>query len=141
MIRPMTFQDLQEVVLLSGQLGYPLDMHALGARFQRLRADENRVLLVFEDPGNGVVGWVHAHIEEGLLLSPRTEIRALIVGEEHRRKGIGKALVRSVEAWTKEIGMESVFLRTNESREGAHQFYKNIGYKKSKTSYLFTKDI
>ena len=65
----------------------------------------------------------------------------LVVSENARRQGIGRALVTRAEDWASEHGYTEVRLRSGLHRTEAHEFYKSIGYELAKTSHIFRKTI
>jgi N-acetylglutamate synthase-like GNAT family acetyltransferase len=91
-IRPMRSEDLNRVSELSAQLGYPVSMDVLEVRFSRIADNPGQALFVAESNGR-VVGWVHVHPQLLLESEPYAEIGALVVGEDARRIGAGRALV------------------------------------------------
>ena len=55
-------------------------------------------------------------------------IDGLLVGSKHRRKGIGKNLIKTAEEYSKKNNCTKIWLETNEGWE-AEKFYKNVWYK------------
>ena len=64
----------------------------------------------------------------------------LVVAEEHRGQGIGKALLDQAETWAKERSLTSVWIRSNVVRQNAHDFYLKQGYHRTKSQHVFRKD-
>jgi predicted N-acetyltransferase YhbS len=58
---------------------------------------------------------------------------AIFVAPEHHRKGIGKQLMKAVEAKAVELGADKITVR---AAIGARKFYKKIGYR-----YLDGKEV
>jgi ribosomal-protein-alanine N-acetyltransferase len=50
--------------------------------------------------------------------------------EEQRRRGIGTALMNTVEEWAREARMRLIYLETAEDNRAAHRFYEERGYRK-----------
>lgn len=61
-----------------------------------------------------------------------TWVEELAVNETHRKKGIGKSLMLSIEKWAKERDSKLVALATRRAPE----FYNAIGYEESATYFL-----
>jgi len=66
-------------------------------------------------------------------------IPELIVDENNRGQGIGKALLGSIIEAAKELGCKLIELDSGFHREQAHQFYENIGFKKR--AYMLSKEL
>ena len=134
----MTPADAPQVAELARQLGYN---PSTGEISDWLDASHNqRVALVVEEDDK-IVGWIQAHDLE-LLQYPRVlEIGGLIVDERARGAGIGKLLVVAVADWGRDRGHTEIFVRSNVTRDGAHNFYEGLGFERTKTSHTFSVDI
>jgi GNAT superfamily N-acetyltransferase len=55
-------------------------------------------------------------------------IAIIVVGAEHRRRGIGRALFRAVEDWASTFDAEFVGLHVNRSNDAARAFYTALTY-------------
>lgn len=145
-IRPMTRADAAAVAALVGQLGYPTTPERMAGRFDLLAGDTAHALFVAEvagEPATGepLAGWVHVH---GVLLleaDPRAEIWGLVVDAAHRGRGIGRALMDRAEAWARARGYTEIRLHSNVVRAAAHRFYQDLGYRITKSSYVFEKSL
>jgi GNAT superfamily N-acetyltransferase len=69
------------------------------------------------------------------------EIGGLVVDENQRGMGIGKALMAQAEDWVGDHGIHEVRLRSNIIREAAHQFYEAMGYENIKSQFTFRKTL
>lgn len=56
-----------------------------------------------------------------------------------RRSGVGRALVAVAEQWTRERGLDTLFLRSNIVRPEAHAFYPGLGFARTKTQHVYSK--
>lgn len=56
------------------------------------------------------------------------EILNLGVASDHRRRGIGRALVRSVLAALASRDVDAVYLEVRESNAGARRLYESLGF-------------
>ncbi len=139
-ISPMTEVHLPEVRLLSEQLGYPVNHAELAARWQRLSSKKRHGLFVYEENKN-ILGWIHLECVEDLIEEDKVEIKALVVKENSRGHGIGKALIATAEKWAKTYQIHTIYLNCNIIRERTHSFYLREGFEKFKTSHFFEKKI
>jgi GNAT superfamily N-acetyltransferase len=91
--------------------------------------------------GEQLVGWVHVQGRRSLELEPFAEVCALVVDDGARGRGVGRKLMEAAEAWAKNQGYGSVFVRSNVKRHRAHSFYEGLGYTATKTSRVFLKTL
>jgi len=76
-----------------------------------------------------------------LISDPRAEIGGLVVDENHRRSGVGSALLGVAERWAASKGYASDVIRSNATRTDAHSFYRTLGYENIKAQEVFTKPL
>ncbi|NIP58091.1 MAG: ribosomal protein S18-alanine N-acetyltransferase [Gemmatimonadetes bacterium] len=119
-IRPMEHGDVARVAELESEaFTNPWKPRT----FRRLLERPGPELWVAELPGAGVVGyfvlWV-AH-EEG-------ELANLAVAPEHRRRGIGSALLDRVLERARDGGVRSLFLEVRVSNDEAVRLYEGRGF-------------
>jgi len=80
----------------------------------------------------GVIGYVLAFSHTTLYANgPVAWVEELMVSESCRKRGVGKALMRSVEEWAGGQGCPLIALATRRAAE----FYEAIGYQPSATYY------
>jgi ribosomal protein S18 acetylase RimI-like enzyme len=77
-------------------------------------ADENRVV--------GMVG-VEKHAEDA------AELRRMAVENAHRRKGLGRELLATAEAFCRDCGYRRIVLSTSELQTAAARLYESSGYR------------
>lgn len=133
-IRPARAEDAAALARLLTELGYPTDPDAAAARLERVRDRPDYRALVAEsmgDPGE-VVGMVGVFVGYGFTAeAPYARILSLVVDPAHRGGGVGAALMSAAEAWAREQGAGSIHLTTALHREGAHRFYRRVGYEQT----------
>ena len=134
-LRTATRADAASIAGLLTQLGYPSDGEATARRLEVLLASADHGVLVAE-LGRSLVGLCAVRVEPSLVRDgPQGRITALVVGEQHRGRGIGEALVRAAEGWLVERGARRVVVTTALHRAGAHRFYERLGYERTGTRF------
>lgn len=136
-IREARAGDVEALAGLMTDLGYPSTPESMRLRFERISSHPAYHTLVAERDGR-VIGM--AGLETGLyyeLDADYARISALVVAPDHRRLGVGAALVREAELRARSLGAEHVCLNSGESRRDAHRFYRDSGYEV--TGYRFFK--
>lgn len=96
-----------------------------------LRDEKAHILIAEVD--EQIVGYVHFNCieeKEHPVTVPRSYVlvSSLIVTEEHRRQGIGKAFMHKVHEWAEEHQIDDVELQVYEFNSPAKGFYENLGY-------------
>jgi GNAT superfamily N-acetyltransferase len=139
-VRHAEIADGESIRLLARDLGYPAEPDEMAARLARVLADPNQAVFVAEEP-DGIVGFAYVYETATLLDQPRAEIGGLFVNPAFRRKGIGRLLMDTLEAWAREHGFHLVRVRSSLLRTEAHALYRSLGYECMKTAHVFTKTI
>ncbi len=133
---------LNQVTLLSDQLGYPCTINEITKRFYEISKSSRHALFVAIDDKNNVCGWIQVNQEMATLVADeRAEISALIVDEKMRGKNIGSLLVKEAENWALTQKLSFMRVRSNITRDKAHRFYLREGYTLAKSWHLFTKSL
>ncbi|HVI57811.1 MAG TPA: GNAT family N-acetyltransferase [Luteimonas sp.] len=146
-VRTATLDDAAEIARLSAQLGYPADVAVFEARLRRLLASPlHAVLVAGGEPASakaagGLAGLIGLEQRITLENGERVEIVGLVVDAAARRGGVGRALVAAAERWTRERGLDTLFLRSNVVRPEAHAFYPGLGFDRSKTQHVYSKRV
>ena len=139
-IRAARPSDVDEIARLTTLLGYDLTTGDAVDRLSRILARDDQQFLV-ADVGGRAVGWVHVVFAEYVDAEAFVVIGGLVVDREHRRLGVGRALMNRAETWARERGCSMVRLSSSATRYAAHQFYKDVGYTNIKTQYSFIKPL
>ena len=140
-IRPAIEKDIFELTSLSEQLGYPTLEDIIRLRLDFLLEHPSHMLLVALNPQNEVIGWIHGYLSLLLIADPHVELGGLVIDEAYRGNGIGEELLGAIETWALDIGVQSIFVRSNIIRKNAHRFYERLGYILVKTSKTFEKKL
>lgn len=95
-------------------------------------ADANHALFVAERDGR-VIGLVHVLVRwtpDIPIVVPRryAVIENIVVRENYRRFGVGRALVERAHQWALDKGITQVELTVWEFNQGAIAFYEKLGY-------------
>ena len=137
----MTLQDAEAVAALSGQLGYPSTPAEIGRRFRALDGSPDSQVLVAEGESGMVIAWIHVCATRHLESDSVAEVVGLVVAEDARGRGIGRALMAEAERWSLGRGYATVMVRSNVIRVPAHAFYQRLGFEIAKSQYKFRKSI
>lgn len=65
----------------------------------------------------------------------------MMYAKEARHSGYGRKLMEAVEQWTKEKHISYIRVNSGMKREGAHNFYRAIGYDSEKDQKRFLKNV
>lgn len=140
-IRKALDSDIDVLLVLSEQLGYPAAREDFQKQFSILSQNDDHVVLVAETKDQGVIGWVHVLIRLLLFSETMAEIGGLVVDEKNRGKGIGRVLLAAAEKWVKSKDISNIVVRSNVIRQEAHEFYPKVGYSHVKTHHVYKKNI
>jgi GNAT superfamily N-acetyltransferase len=129
--------DVAAIAELLRQLGYPADEAAVRGRLERLAASGDRVLVAAAD--GRVVGLATLHVSPSIEHDdPAGKLTALVVDQDHRGRGVGRALVEAMESEARARGCAVFFLTTAERRGDAHAFYERVGLEYTGRRYAKT---
>jgi GNAT superfamily N-acetyltransferase len=140
-VRTARAEDVGRIAVLSGQLGYPSSSASVRHRLRNLLTDRAHAVWVAEIEGGEVAGWIHVFVKQLLESDREAEIGGLVIDQDFRGQGAGKALVERAERWARARHLQSVCVRSNVVRDGTHLFYQMLGYKIIKTQHTFRKSI
>jgi len=136
LIRSATLADANAVQRLAGQLGYPMDSQTLSERLAAILDEPGQTLLVAEVESQ-VCGWVYLLAGPDLLSGATAEIGGLVVDENRRGLGVGKALLQQAWEWAGGQGYGELRVRSNTAREPyVKAFYLANGYEVVKTQWV-----
>lgn len=100
--------------------------------FTRVLLDPNQTTLVAEGYDE-VVGTLVVAIMPNLAHggAPYAVVENVVVDEEHRGEGLGRALMEEAVGRVRAAGAYKLALCSNLERGGAHAFYRSLGMKES----------
>lgn len=108
-------------------MGYDYPEDQTADQLAAILQDSRCKIFVAESAGQ-VVGYLHLEDYQLLYGDPMKNIMGIAVDPDCRRQGLGRALLEAGEAWAREQGAAGVRLVSGESRQGAHAFYRALGY-------------
>jgi GNAT superfamily N-acetyltransferase len=117
-------------------LGYPNTRTFIEAQIRMLvRRNDNRILVA--EHKKKVVGVLALHFIPQLALPGEfARITYLCVSSKHNRSGIGRKLIKAVEALAKKRRCDRIEVHCNVRRTTAHRFYSRMQYEEN-PKYLF----
>lgn len=137
-VRRARSADVDVMADLATQLGYTVSPAQVG-RWLAAGADGRAAFVAVAD--GEVVGWAQVH-DLDLLQYPRVlEVGGLVVADSIRNRGVGKLLIDALADWGSQRGHAEIMVRSNVTREGAHEFYEALGFARVKTSHTFSRAI
>ena len=99
-------------------------------------APECDIYVALSDKGE-VAGTFQIHFLKGLAFKgrPRVELESVHVREDRRGTGVGRLMMAHAEALARDAGACMIQLTSNREREGAHHFYRRLGFEQSHLGY------
>ena len=140
-VRLAQARDSDRIADLAGHLGYPSTGEEVRKRLSQMQDANQYAVFVAEFPGGQIAGWIGLYAFRTVELETAAEISGLIVDEGVRGCGIGKTLLDAAEGWAHNICCDAISVRSNVTRDRAHQFYTNNGYEHLKTQKEFHKKL
>ena len=143
-IREATNKDIPQILELYKQLSFQPEKYqkASEAESRRILKEiknyPNARLLVAEECGK-VVGTTFLAVLPAFAhqTRPFAVIEYVVVDENLRSKGIGKALMDECKKLAQAAGAYKVMLASSKQRTRAHKFYRDMGFKEDALSFRF----
>jgi ribosomal protein S18 acetylase RimI-like enzyme len=138
-IRDAELNDAPELAVLVCELGYQADRTEMETRLALILLNPAYKTFVAIMDGSvcGMIGTLTYPSYEHNDASGR--ILALVTSSTARRRGIGRALIATVEKDFAQRGIRRVSLDTRLTREDAHKFYQLLGYERN--GWRFVKQL
>lgn len=140
-----TMNELKDIVRLALML-WPNDYNEeqFNVHFKKLLNNEDAVIFLAKEQ-NEYVGFAHCQLRydyvEGTETTPVGYLEGIYVMEEHRKKGIGKALVDYCENWSREKGCVEFASDTELENVDSLKFHLKVGFKEASRLICFTKKL
>ena len=141
-IRDASAADAAEVARLLALLGHTAPPGNHAARLAAHLALGERVLVASRSPAASapLLGVATLHVTPMLhRAGPVGRITALVVDDDARGQGVGRALVDAAESQLATQGCPLIEITSNRQRTDAHAFYERLGY--TATSFRFAKTL
>lgn len=145
-IRPIELDDtdicaLAELMVQWGDLTEELSKEHIEERIIDVKTTRNAEILVAENEDGSLVGYAHISEVISLGLNPFVELRAVLVDETQRKKGVGRKLVLAAEEWAAKKGFRQIVISPRIQHEKIHEFCKKLDYEESDRICMFSKSI
>ena len=132
-VRNADVQDAEALLRLYRQLGSPrTELPSLADATSAIEKMEQHAWLhlLVAEINEEAVGTVTIAIIPSITHNSRpwVQLENMVVDEDHRRAGIGEALIQRCYAISQEAGAYKLQLVNSDWREGAHAFYRRIGF-------------
>ena len=135
-VRDATLDDAPQLAPLLGELGYPVAPSDLLARMQRLLGRGDQKVLMAERDGR-TLGLLALHVFPVLAYDrDLAMIMALVVTQQARGLGVGRALIDRAEAVGRSLGASRLMVTTHVRRADAHAFYEKLGFEFTGRRYV-----
>ncbi len=115
--------------LLEELSGYPTNPPLMRNELRSIMADPAYILLGARNESI-LAGTAMGIVCRDLIgeCRPFLVVENVIISEQHRGKGVGKALIRALEREAEERGCLYISIVSGRERTGAHRFYESLGY-------------
>jgi len=135
-LRKVNPEDAAAIHVLLAELGYQASQNLIKARIVDYAASEDCLMLVMTDALK-VVGVIVVYRSSSLSSGSCAVISNLIVTRSMRGMGLGRQLVDAAISWTQKNNLSTLRVGSQTYREGAHDFYRSLGFTQYKTQHWF----
>jgi N-acetylglutamate synthase-like GNAT family acetyltransferase len=130
-IRRARVADAADITRLLDQLGYPDTEAFVAGKIERILADPNADLVVYEAGGDVVGVLALSFICQLAMAGDFARIAYFAVDERARSQGVGDALEQYCVRQAEARNCSLIEVHCHERRIGAHRFYHRQGYAES----------
>jgi GNAT superfamily N-acetyltransferase len=130
-IEPIKIQDLKELAKLYRQLaGKKTGGRRMKQNFEWMQSNPDYLVLGAKSEGK-LMGSLMAVVCHDLVgeCRPFMVVENVIVSRGHRRQGIGRRLMRTVERIARQRHCYYIMFVSKSRRTDAHRFYESLGYR------------
>lgn len=112
------------------ELGYEVSAEAVAERLQQVQGSGDDAVYLYIDAESAVpLGVIAVHWTQILHLpAPSARITSIVVSEKARRQRVGERLIAHAAEAVRRAGCGSIELTTALHRDGAHAFYRALGF-------------
>lgn len=148
-VRPATAADLADWAALRAALwpdddGAPANDHAQEMRDMLSRPEREICLLAFDESGRAC-GFAEASLRRdyvnGTGTSPVGFLEGWYVAPHSRGRGLGRALIEGIEAWTRAHGCEELASDSLLDNDQAHRAHAACGFEETERVVYFRKSL
>jgi ribosomal protein S18 acetylase RimI-like enzyme len=93
--------------------------------------------------GDRTVGFISGELRQGSpTFLPKTwaSVDDVFVEPEYRNRGMGRALLQSVQSWAKERGADGISLQVAAANSRGRKFYEDLGFREVSVYQVFEFD-
>lgn len=132
-------QQIDNLLDLYKQLGYPTTKKDLRQRLEKLNAHEDYYILLLISEIGEIIGF------SGMCLMMNFEktgdylrILAFVVNNNYRGQGLGTYLLKEVENFANKLHCDAITLNSGNrlERMDAHRFYQSNGFEKKSSGFV-----
>jgi ribosomal-protein-alanine N-acetyltransferase len=138
-IRPIQKQDFKQLTQIEFESftdPYPMELFQFLAVTQ---PDQFLVVVEKKEETESILGYAVADIDKKIQ-SKIGHILSIAIGKKYRRRGFGSRLLSKLINVLKSKGCNGVVLEVRVSNDGAHSFYRKLGFREVKRSRRFYDD-
>ncbi len=144
LVRPLNQQDIDDWISLRARL-WPDEFVAELADDARRALASNPPLTVFvAEVAGRRVGFIELGLRsyaEGCLSSPVPHVEGWYVEPDHRRRGVGEALMTAAETWCREAGYKELGSDTLVDNTLGLAAHAAVGFQAVERLWVFRKDL
>lgn len=140
-IRKCVLNDCAAIrALNTHEMGYSYTEEQTKAQLAAVLKDSSNAIFVavYDDK---VIGYIHGAKYNLLYADPMVNLLGIAVSEQFKKQGVGRTLLKTLEAWALERGAVAIRLNSGAERSEAHKFYEKCGFIFKKSQYSFIMNI
>jgi len=118
----------------TGIFRYKKDKDALYLKFLKKQLRRRNAAVFVAEKDGKVIGHVMVDVSTIppiYVHDKQAHVCEIVVDKKHRKKGVGKALLKEAEVWAKKKGLYSIGLMVHTGNKYAFSAYKSFGFKEN----------